>query len=92
MQLTLERLKEMKPGMFATGLAIDSPDDINIERTGRELRWVAVRGDIHDWGIYILFSTFTSEEVKRMGHKVCCENHIQKLVPCDDEAFKMYRY
>lgn len=50
--LTLKQLKEMKPGIFARGTFIDSPDGCNMANTGEETRWVAVRGDIHDWAIY----------------------------------------
>jgi hypothetical protein len=32
------------------------------------------------------------EKIAREGDKVNFENHIKKLVPCTDEAFKMYRY
>ena len=90
-ELTLERLKEMKPGMFATGLALDSPRDINMTGTGKGLRWVAVRGGYWDWAIYIHWATNSVDYIMRSGDKVSNEHHIRKLVPCTDEAFKMYR-
>ena len=91
--LTLKDLKEMEPDtIFANGETVDSPEGINMDNTGQELRWVAVRGGIHDWAIYCDLIYRSGMDVKNMGNKVTIEANIKKLVPCDDEAFKMYRY
>jgi hypothetical protein len=91
--LTLQALKDMKPDeIIATGTSNDSPDGLFMANTNRELRWVAVRGGIYDWCIYCHFADKDIEWIKRQGDKVCDERHIKKLVPCDDEAFEMYRY
>ena len=90
--LTLKMLKEMKSGtVFDKGEIIDSPEGINMSNSGMPLKWVAKRGGIHDWCIYCLFADHSFEEVIRVGDKVHDEMNIKKLVPCDDEAFKMYR-
>jgi hypothetical protein len=91
--LTLEKLKEMSPhAIIATGVTIDNYTGINMSNSDRVLRWVAVRGNIHDWAIYIAFDTQSVEQVRRGGDKVHGEENIKKLVPCDKEAFKLYRY
>lgn len=91
--LTLQELKDMEPDtIFATGTIVDSPDGINLANTGKTLRWVACRGGIHDWAIYAQAESWSADEVKRLGDKVGSEANIKKLVPCDDEAFAMYRY
>lgn len=91
--LTLKDLKAMQPGtIFATGLTTDDEKGINMSRSGKALRWVAVRGGIWDWAIYTHFADKNEEWIKSRGDKVTFEKHIKKLVPCDDEAFKMYRY
>ena len=91
--LTLQTLKDMQPGeVIATGTANDDPQGLFMANTNRPLRWVAVRGGIHDWAIYCHFADKDIEWIKRQGDKVCMESHIRKLVPCDNEAFKMYRY
>lgn len=91
--LTLQELKDMEPHkIFATGIAIDAPGGLFMASTGKELRWVAVRGNIHDWCIYCHFSYKSEQDVANHGDKVCMAANIKKLVPCDDEAFKMYRY
>lgn len=91
--LTLEQLKAMPPHtIFATGIAIDNEDGLFMANTGEELRWVAVRGGIHDWAIYCHFADRNSNWIRSYGDKVTMKNHIKKLVPCDDESFAMYRY
>lgn len=90
--LTLQELKDIEPNtMFATGLTVDSPDGVNMTNSERPLRWVAVRGGIHDWAIYIQNSGWGEAQVRSNGDKVRREEHIKKLVPCDDQAFAMYR-
>ena len=91
-ELTLDALKKMKPGRFVSGLAIDSPRDINMTGSGKVLRWVAVRGEYHDWAIYTHWESKTEVQIMQYGDKVGNESNIRKLVPCTDEAFKMYRY
>lgn len=64
--------------------------------------WVAKRGYIHDWAIYTHPYTFHHhikggfEWMKclcaRVGRKVYDETQIKQLVPCEDEAFEVYRY
>lgn len=90
--LTLKKLKEMEPGtIFDSGLIVDSPEGINMTNSKKMLKWVAVRGGIHDWCIYCHWSIVSHDYVKRHGDKIYSKDNIKKLVPCDDEAFKMYR-
>jgi len=90
--LTLQKLKDMNPGtIFEFKLGS------NGERT---FMWVAVRGDIHDWAIYtslnaipmVDFWAGDKDGIATMGDKVYDKESIKKLVPCDDEAFAMYRF
>ena len=91
--LTLQALKDMEQGsVFATGTTNDEPDGLFMANTNRQLKWVAVRGDIHEWAIYCHFADKSEDWIRSHGDKVCVESHIRKLVPCDDEAYAMYRY
>jgi len=91
--LTLKKLKEMKPGtIFQRGEIVDSPEGINMTNSGKQLRWVACRGDIHDWTIYCHWAEKDWSYIKSEGDKVCGEEHIKKLVLCDDESFALYRF
>jgi len=85
--LTLDELKDMKPDtVFAKGTITDP-------RLYRgEVKWVAIRGGIWDWAIYYHHSTYDFEYISRCGDKCFTEAVIKMLVPCSDEAFKMYRY
>ncbi len=91
--LTLKQLKDMPDHtVFAHGVTTDDAAGINMANTGQQLRWVAKRGQIHDWAIYIHFAYNDEKFVREQGDKVTSEANIKKLVPCDDEAFAMYRY
>jgi len=72
-----------------------------------KVNWVAIRGGIFDWAIYhsldarLESSDFLSgfvhleasdERIARGGAKLTREEEIRKFVPCDNEAFSMYRY
>jgi len=91
--LTLKRLKEMESDtMFLKGESVDSPDGINMINSGKQLRWVAIRGGIPDWAIYCHWADKDWDWIKRQGDKVYSEETIKRLVPCDEEAFEMYRH
>ena len=105
--LTLDKLKYMNPGIFKKGYGfIDHPwpeeHPTNIREDGTvKIKWVAVRGGIHDWSIYsslCLCPNGTEHlgigwiKIAKLGEKITNKEVIQKLVPCTDEAFKMYRY
>ena len=91
--ITLQQLKDMSPDtIFAKGeTAVEDYWDTSKEM---QVRWVACRGGIHDWAIYYQLAdkNWSDEMIKSNGEKMRNEKSIKKCVPCDDEAFKMYRY
>jgi len=91
--LTVERLKRIEPRtIFATGTFIDNDLGLFMTGSGKELRWVAVKGSNNDWCIYCHFATMSKEFIRTEGDKVCMERNIRMCMPCDDEVFKRYRY
>lgn len=102
--LTLEDINNKSPGIFRTGIEqIHNPmtNDLVL------VKFVAVRGEINDWAIYhSLSSNFTGVLglddkdtyilpdglIEKLGDKLRNVEDIKKLVPCDDEAFKQYRF
>ena len=56
------------------------------------IRWVAKRGIIHDWCIYYGLADWDWERVEKEGDKAFTPELIKDLVPCDKDAFEMYRY
>lgn len=86
-ELTLEDLKNTKPGMFASGHTADMRLSSLLE-----LKWVAVRGDVHDWSIYYGPSDWTYDRIMSEGDKIFTEAVIRELVPCTEEAYEMYRF
>ena len=93
LKLTVEDLVKLpKHEIFASGTALDNEQGLFITNSGKELRWVAVTGEIGDWCIYCHFTHYPPDYIQRYGDKVCIKRNIQMCVPCDDEAFKRYRY
>jgi hypothetical protein len=95
MLLTLSLLKEMAPKtIIDKGEVENSPNGIFMTDTGegKMLKWIAVRGGIHDWAIYTHWADKSYEWILKYGDKVHSPHHIKKLVACDDEAFAMYRH
>lgn len=93
--LTLEKLKAMHPNqIIGSGIIPNSPDGLYMTNTrkGDELMWVAQRGKIYDWTIYCHWIESGKDYILNSGDKVYDVENIKKLVPCDDEAFKMYRF
>lgn len=91
--LTLKDLKELEPStIFAKGTTL--VEDYWDTSKEMQIDWVAVRGGIYDWAIYYQLTHLQWDEyqIKDNGEKMHNEKSIKKCVPCDDEAFKMYRY
>lgn len=85
--LTKEMLEAMPPDtIFATGVVNEPGLYI------APVRWLAVRGGIWDWAIYYHKEESSMEFVRDHGDKCFTEEIIKKLVPCNEDAFKMYRY
>ena len=82
--LTLEKLKEMMPHtIIMKGSVWLTPT--------QNRRFVAKRGTMHDWAIYVGDMVMSYDDVMRYGDKLHEESQIRELVSCDDEAFAMYR-
>lgn len=103
--LTLEQLKAMPPGTcFAEGITTNDPQGyfVTREHPSRKMYWIAKRGEIPDWTIYCgwaeyqpgdsPFAPIGKEMILRTGDKVTNRDVIRKLVPANEDAFKMYRF
>lgn len=120
--LTIQKLKDMKPNtIFARGMGwIVHPwySPYQYERKQGayktvsadglvQVKWVAVRGGIHDWAIYHSLDANLEkadfldgekhleaswEKIYNQGAKLHDQGVIKSFVPCDDEAFAMYRH
>jgi len=86
--LTLSSLKLInEESIFRSGVTND------MRLYHEAVSWVAVKGSgNNDWAIYYHHANFSNDEIAQIGEKVAIEAIIKKLVPCDDEAFKQYRY
>ncbi len=91
--LTKKMLMDMPDGnIFAKGEIVDSPAGVNMVNSGRMLKWMAKRGSgYHDWTIYLHWATSDWDYIEDYGDKPIVEANIKKLVPCDDEAYGLFR-
>lgn len=95
MKLTMEIFKAIEPGdIIASGMALNSPEELYMvdSNKGRVLKWVAKKGYGGDWAIYCYWANSSWDYVLRSGDKVHTIEHIQRLVPCDDDVLKKYRH
>jgi len=85
--LTKEMLEAMPSDtIFATGV-------VNEPGLYREpVRWLAVSGGIADWAIYYHKEESSMSFIRNHGDKCFTKDIIKKLVPCNEDAFKAYRY
>lgn len=85
--LTLQMLKDMEAGtIIGTGVVF------NARIHNGMIRWIAKRGDgFHDWAIYYHNQNHTPEYILSNGDKLTSEANIRQLIPCDQEAFGLYR-
>lgn len=118
-KLTIKKLKKIQPNtIFASGIGLIEHPWFNnakpvskggtLEEDGRstKVKWVAVRGVIHDWAIYHSMDAnlvradyfddpvhleANEQQISKFGAKLHKEENIKRFVPCDDEAFGMYR-
>ena len=86
--LTLEDLKEMKPKHVIASGEGEFPEITE----DFPVKWVAIRGGYHDFAIYYGHQALSWDIIKRVGNKLQGEATIRFLVPCTDEAYKMYRH
>lgn len=91
--LTVEMLKAIPAHtIFAHGVVMDNEFGINMDNSGKDLRWIACTGGCGDWAIYCDWAYKSEEEIQYTGQKVGSERNIRHLIVCEDEAFLFYRY
>lgn len=89
--LTIQNLKDHLPGILKCGIVSNTKIKLEQFHSQQQLRWVAKRGIIHDWAIYIAPIECSYDVVLKYGEKVRDNDIIVKLVPCDEQALGMYR-
>ena len=90
--LTAERLASFPNcAAFCVGTTVDSPDGVNMMNTGKPLKFVAVKGDIEDWAIYVHWDYHDDIYVKAQGDKVTDLEAVKRVLTCSDSALRLYR-
>jgi len=89
--LTIEKLRAMNPGIIKYGFVNNNLINHPEFSSNQILKWIAKRGNIHDWAIYYALETTSDIGVLEYGKKLHDLELVKKLVPCTEEALKMYR-
>ena len=86
-KINIELLKKFGNGeIFASGYL----QDVRIAH--QLVKWVAVSGNNHyDWAVYYGYPDMSNQKIADSGSKMFTLEVVKELVPCDEEAFKMYR-
>jgi len=91
--LNMKSFKKIDSGrIFAKGEIIDSDEGLCFDRSGKMLKWVAVKGHVNDWCVYAHLAENTFNFVRSYGNKVTTKENIQRVVPCEQDVFECYRY
>lgn len=95
-ELTVKDLEMLSPGIFEQGEVKNADLPVPMIEVSKYpdmmLKWVAVRGGIADWAIYLLKSEFSYEQCRKIGLKTHSKENINFLVPCTKEALEQYRH
>jgi len=87
----MELLRNLEPRtIFASGLTTDDVYGVCISNTNQVIRWVAVRGGIEDWAIYVGDYNDSLETIKDFGCKLPLKL-AKTLIGGTDEFFTWYR-
>lgn len=90
--LTAQILNDLAPGtIIARGEIVDGPLGYNATGSGRQLRWIAVRGGAPDWAVYCYWAESDWDFVRSSGDKIKRRDVIERLVPCTADALERYR-
>ena len=93
--VTFDAFKKILPGtVFAHGLIENSPEGLYMINTniGKQLLWIAKKGHGNDWCIYTHWESKGFLYVLEQGDKVNGADNIKKLVKCDSDVLKLYRF
>jgi hypothetical protein len=93
--MTLKEYNQIpNDSIIAKGIVPNSHEGITASRTrkGDNLIWIAKKSYYGDWAIYIHWEEKGEEYVLDYGDKVYSIPDIKKLLPCDDEVMKLYRF
>ena len=91
-KLTMEMLNDMQQGEIFRGEIEDSPDGFYINGTEKTLKWVAMRGYVNDWCIYVedCYRNMDWDEIKTNGNKIF-RTTAEAVIDADNEVWSRYR-
>lgn len=91
--ITIELLDVLPEGsIFAIGITTDNKDGFNMSDSGREIGWIAKKGDGgNDWAVYTHFTNHDLFFIQTQGDKVHPREYIENVLQFDDAVWERYR-
>lgn len=92
-------LEDMKPHThIVAGTFVNDDSDVNFQEyingksvVGKRLRYIAVKGAINDWAIYVDRENLPDSTILDYGVKVKDLSVVEKLVSCGEGILEHYR-
>lgn len=91
--ITLDVFKKLPNSQpFLMGLTIDDHTGVNLDGTGQLRKFVAKKGQVDDWALYLGLPEWDYDKVMDMGSKIYDKKNITNVINCDEEVLNLYRY
>ncbi len=98
-QLTMHTLKKLsKNSIHYCGITFDMPTGLNIDNSGRKIKWIMCVGEVGDWCVYYDYATdvgFKGEDllnIHKFGQKIRDRRNVENLFIINDSVWELYRY
>ena len=88
--LNLEEFSKLPEGIFRTGICSNSPTGAFMTREGGVLKYVAVKWNSENWGVYIGRVAQSDESIKRGGDFIHNKETVKGLVSFEPEVMELY--
>lgn len=74
------------------GEAEDSPLGLHLNRTGKMIKWMAIKGYVNDWTIYTedCYRDMDWSEIMTNGHKIL-PSTAKQIINAPEEVWDMWR-
>lgn len=90
--ITMAMLEFFEPGsIICAGQTFDNAEGLNIDTTGKVLKWIARVGNIGDWAVYTRYTEDSWELVNKQGLKVRSRSNLENILIFTDEVYSKYR-
>ena len=91
--LTIEEFsKYPNTEIFRTGIISDSSTGCNYDNSGKLIKFVAKKGQIEDWAIYVGPVEWSYDDIRDWGNKLKFEDSILSCLNVSSNVLEKYRF